>query len=166
MAENEAKCSCGCGGKNELYKELDKFIDGLPRRRDSLIPVLHKAQGLFGYLPVDLQEYIGKALNVPASEIYGVVTFYTFFTMQPRGRHTVNVCLGTACYVRGAKQVIDAISEQLGIKVGETTPDLRFSLTAQRCFGACGLAPAVMIDQDVHGRVNPKKVAELLEQYK
>ena len=162
MSEKEHTCGCD----NALYQELNAFIASVARTRDSLIPVLHKAQALFGYLPVDLQEYIAKALDVPASEVYGVVTFYTYFTMQPRGRHTINVCLGTACYVRGAKQVVEAFSELLGIKIGETTPDRRFTLTAQRCFGACGLAPAVMINQDVHGRVNPKKVAELLEQYK
>jgi NADH-quinone oxidoreductase E subunit len=164
MTMSEKEHTCGCD--NALYQELNAFIASVPRTRDSLIPVLHKAQALFGYLPVDLQEYIAKALDVPASEVYGVVTFYTYFTMQPRGRHTINVCLGTACYVRGAKQVVEAFSELLGIKIGETTPDRRFTLTAQRCFGACGLAPAVMINQDVHGRVNPKKVAELLEQYK
>ena len=102
---------------------------------------------------------------MPVSEVLGVVTFYHYFTMQPRGRHTVNVCLGTACYVRGAKKVVEALAHELGVKIGETTPDRRFSLTAQRCFGACGLAPVIMIDDDIHGRVTPKKIAGILAQY-
>ena len=159
-------CQCGGDCSNALYDKLDGFIASQPKTRDSLIPVLHKAQSLFGFLPVELQQYVGKALDIPSSEIYGVVTFYSFFTMQPRGRHTINVCLGTACYVRGAKKVIEALTEQLGIGLGETTPDQRFSLTAQRCFGACGLAPAIMIDEDVHGRVTPKNLSKILAEYK
>jgi NADH-quinone oxidoreductase E subunit len=156
-----------CEGKcqNALFQELDEFIAKQPKERDSLIPILHKAQDLFGFLPIDVQEHVAKALGLPVSEVLGVVTFYHYFTMQPRGRHTVNVCLGTACYVRGAKKVVEALTQELGIKMGETTEDRRFSLTAQRCFGACGLAPVIMINDDVHGRVTPKKVAAILAQY-
>ena len=152
-------------GRTTLFEQLDEFIDTQSKDRDSLIPILHKAQELFGFLPVDVQEHVAKALEIPVSEVYGVVTFYHYFTMQPRGRHTVNVCLGTACYVRGAKKVVEVLTEELGVKMGETTPDRRFSLTAQRCFGACGLAPVVMIDEDVHGRVTPKKIPGILAQY-
>ncbi len=153
----------GCG--NALFAELGEFIEGQSKGRDALIPILHKAQDLFGFLPVDVQEFVAAKMGLPVGEVYGVVTFYHYFTMQPRGRHTVNVCLGTACYVRGAQKVVEALTEELGVKMGETTPDRRFSLTTQRCFGACGLAPVIMVNDDVHGRVTPKKVAAILARY-
>ncbi len=150
---------------NPLYEDLDAFIAAQPRGRDALIPVLHRAQELFGYLPVEVQEHVARALDLPVGEVYGVVSFYHYFTMQPRGRHSINVCLGTACYVRGAKKVVDALCDHLGIAMGETTPDRRFSLTSQRCFGACGLAPVIMVNDDVHGRVSSKKINEILSRY-
>jgi len=150
---------------NPLFRQLDEFIARLEPGRNALIPALHKAQEIFGFLPPDLQQHIADALGIPVSEVLGVVTFYHYFTMQPRGRHTVNVCLGTACYVRGAKKVVEALSRELGVKIGETTPDRRYSLTAQRCFGACGLAPVVMINEDVHGRVTAKKIPSILAKY-
>ncbi len=160
------ECECGCKcNNNALYKQLDEFIATQNKEREALIPVLHKAQELFGFLPIEVQEHVAQALDLPVSEVYGVVTFYHFFTMQPRGRHTINVCLGTACYVRGAKKVVEALCDELKIKMGETTADKRFSLTAQRCFGACGLAPVIMVDENVHGRVTPKKISEILSQY-
>lgn len=158
-------CDCGNACQNPLFAQLDEFIATQRKERDALIPILHKAQDIFGFLPIDVQEHVAKALGMPVSEVYGVVTFYHYFTMQPRGRHTVNVCMGTACYVRGAKKVAEALNHELGVKMGETTPDRRFSLTAQRCFGACGLAPVIMIDDDVHGRVTPKKIASILARY-
>lgn len=154
-----------CSSSNALFEELDAFIAARTSGRDSLIPVLHKAQDLFGFLPVDVQEHVARALSLPVSEVYGVVTFYHYFTTQPRGRHSVNVCMGTACYVRGAKKVVEALEDELGIHMGETTEDRRFSLTSQRCFGACGLAPVIMIGDDVHGRVTPKKIAAILAAY-
>ena len=165
MSNTPCECSGGTCCGNPLFTELDEFIKQQSPGRDALIPVLHKAQDLFGFLPVDVQEFVAERLNLPVSEVYGVVTFYHYFTMQPRGRHTVNVCLGTACYVRGAKKVVEALTEELGIKVGETTPDRRFSLTTQRCFGACGLAPVIMINDDVHGRVTAKKIPTILAEY-
>jgi NADH:ubiquinone oxidoreductase subunit E len=160
-------CTCACGREQAagLYADLDAFIATQKAGRDALIPVLHRAQELFGYLPAEVQEHVARRLGLPVSEVLGVVTFYHYFSMQPRGRHTINVCLGTACYVRGAKKVTEALTALLGVKMGETTPDLRFSLTTQRCFGACGLAPVVMIDKDVHGRVTPKKLGKLIEPY-
>jgi NADH:ubiquinone oxidoreductase subunit E len=158
-------CTCEQGCSSALYGELDEFIASQPRTRDSLIPVLHRAQELFGDLPIEVQEHVASALGLPVSEVFGVVTFYSFFSMQPRGRHTVNVCLGTACYVRGAKKVVEALCSELGVSMGETTPDRRFSLTSQRCFGACGLAPVIMVDGNVHGRVTPKKISDILAQY-
>jgi NADH:ubiquinone oxidoreductase subunit E len=164
MSEN-----CGCSEKcrNPIYGELDKFIDSHKRKKgqEMLIPVLHKAQELFGYLPIEVQEYVAKAIGISSGEVLGVVTFYHYFTMQPRGRHTINVCMGTACYVRGSKKVMEALVGELKIKVGETTPDRRFSITVQRCFGACGLAPVIMINNDVHGRVTPKKISGILAKY-
>ena len=159
---------CLCGRelpKEALYRALDEIIAAYKGEEGALIQVLHGAQNLFGYLPEEVQEYVAKGLDVPVSEVHGVVTFYSYFTMVPRGEHTVKVCLGTACYVRGAKKVTEALTALLGVKMGETTPDLRFSLTTQRCFGACGLAPVVMIDKDVHGRVTPKKLGKLIEPY-
>lgn len=150
---------------NPLYDELDRFIQSLPRKRDSLIPILHKAQDLFGFLPVEVQEHVARALDLPVSDVLGVVTFYSYFSMQPRGRHTINVCLGTACYVRGARKVVESLEQQLGIKMGDTTPDRRFSLTSQRCFGACGLAPVIMINNDVHGRMTAAKLRGILASY-
>jgi len=159
-------CGCGKGCVSPLYEELDAFIATRPKGRDALIPVLHKAQALFGFLPVEVQTHVARALDLTVGDVYGVVTFYHYFTMQPRGRHTVNVCLGTACYVRGAKKVVEALCATLKIGMGETTADQRFSLTSQRCFGACGLAPVIMINGDVHGRVTSKKIAGILAHYK
>lgn len=163
-ANNDKPCE-GCGCESPLFKELDVFISTQKKDRDSLIPVLHKAQELFGFLPPDVQEHVAGKLGLTVGEVLGVVTFYHYFSMQPRGRHTVNVCLGTACYVRGAKKVLEGMTKELGIKMGETTPDRRFSLTSQRCFGACGLAPVIMINNNVHGRVTPKKLSSILAQY-
>ncbi len=165
MTKNSAEKACDCGGTSAAWRALDEFIAGQDKSRNALIPVLHQAQELFGYLPMDVQQHVAAALGLPVSEVLGVVTFYHYFSMQPRGRHTINVCLGTACYVRGAKKVLDALQEKLGIKTGETTPDRRFSLTTQRCFGACGLAPVIMINKDVHGRVTPQKLAGILAKY-
>lgn len=166
--ETVAQCAGdqGCRAcENPLYGELDSFIKGLPRQRDSLIPVLHKAQDIFGFLPAEVQEHVAGALDLPVSEVLGVVTFYSYFSMQPRGRHTINVCLGTACYVRGARKVVEALEKELGVKMGETTGDRRFSLTSQRCFGACGLAPVIMINNEVHGRVTAAKISQTLDHY-
>ncbi len=151
-----------------FYRELDAYIAHFAaelRTRTVLIPVLQKAQELFGYLPQEVQRHVAGALGLTPGEVGGVVTFYHYFSTQPRGRHTVNICLGTACYVRGAKKVLEALRQELNIELGGTTADLRFSLCSQRCFGACGLAPVVMIDKDVHSRVSPKKLAGILEKY-
>ena len=130
-----------------------------------LINILHDAQGLFGYLPPEVQQVIAAELNIPVSRVYGVVTFYSFFTMTPKGKYPISVCLGTACYVRGAENVLEEMQRQLEIKVGETTPDGLFSLDCLRCVGACGLAPVVMIGGKVYGRVTPEKVRDILSDY-
>ncbi|MCK9275233.1 MAG: NADH-quinone oxidoreductase subunit NuoE [Syntrophales bacterium] len=146
-------------------QRLDEIIDEYRGRAGGLIPVLEKAQELLGYLPVPIQERIGEGLNIPLCQVYGVVTFYSFFTMQPRGRHTVRVCLGTACYVRGGKKIAENLERMFGIKEGETTQDRRFTYETVRCLGACGLGPVVVVDNDVHGRVKPDKLRSILDQY-
>ena len=130
-----------------------------------LINVLHKAQHTFGYLPAEVQEIVAEELNVPVAKGYGVVTFYSFFTMTPKGLHPVSVCTGTACYVRGAEKVLDEFKRILKVEVGDTTPDGKFSLSCLRCVGACGLAPVVMIGEKVYGRVSPDGVKDILNEY-
>jgi NADH:ubiquinone oxidoreductase subunit E len=149
----------------EVMAEVDRILDTLRGKPGCLIPVLEGCQEAVGYLPVELQEYIGRHLSIPGSTIYGVVTFYSFFTMVPKGRHTIKICLGTACYVRGTKVIMKVLTEKLGLELGQTTPDRRFSLQAVRCLGACGLAPVMMVDNDTHGGMNPKKVPDILERY-
>lgn len=150
----------------EMYVELGAFIDALPEKRGALISVLHRAQAIFGYLPKEVQEYVGQKLNIPAAQVYGVVSFYSFFTMEPKGKYPISVCLGTACYVRGADRVLDAFKSELGIEVGQTTSDGKFSLDALRCVGACGLAPVVMIGDKVYGRINTaEQVKEIIAEY-
>ena len=129
-----------------------------------LINILHKAQHLFGYLPQEVQRIVARQLGIPVSKVYGVVTFYSFFTMTPKGEHPISVCMGTACYVRGAEKVIDDLRSILGINVGETTPDGKYSLSSLRCVGACGLAPVVLIGEKVYGRVVPGDVEKILKE--
>ncbi|MCL2133431.1 MAG: NAD(P)H-dependent oxidoreductase subunit E [Bacteroidales bacterium] len=130
-----------------------------------LINVLHKTQETFGYLPENVQRLIATELNISAAQVYGVVSFYTFFTMKPKGKYPIAICLGTACYVRGAENVVDEFKKALDIKVGEVTSDGKFSLDCLRCVGACGLAPVVLIGEKVHGRLEANQVKELLAQY-
>jgi NADP-reducing hydrogenase subunit HndA len=131
-----------------------------------LINVLHKCQQKLGYLPAEVQELIAIELNMSVAKVFGVVTFYSFFTMLPQGENPISVCMGTACYVRGAEQVLDEFKRQLRIDVGETTIDGKFSISALRCVGACGLAPVVMVGEKVHGRVAPGDVKKILAEYK
>jgi len=145
--------------------KLDEIINRHKGKPGCLIPVLEEAQVALEYLPVCVQKKIAKELNLPLSRVYGVVTFYSFFTMTPRGKHTVRVCLGTACYVRGGKAISETLEKEFGIKEGETTPDRMFTLETVRCLGACGLGPVMVVDEDVHGRVKPGKVKEILSQY-
>ncbi|MDR0971809.1 MAG: NADH-quinone oxidoreductase subunit NuoE [Bacteroidales bacterium] len=129
------------------------------------INVLHKVQGEFGYLPAEVQEVIAKQINVSVAQIYGIVTFYSFFTMTPKGDHPISVCMGTACYVRGAEKVLDEFKRELKIGIGETTPDGKFSLNCLRCVGACGLAPVVLIGEKVYGRLTPDGVKDIIKEY-
>ncbi len=130
-----------------------------------LINVLHKCQGEFGYLPAEVQEVVSDNLNVALAKVYGVVTFYSFFTMKPKGKHPISICTGTACYVRGAENVMEEFEKELGIKQGETTADGKFSLSSLRCVGACGLAPVVLVGEKTYGRVAADGVKEILAEY-
>lgn len=161
-----AACCCGGASEQELMSRLDDMIDQHITMDGALVPVLQTAQNLFGYLPKTVLKHISRRLKVPYSQVSGVVSFYSFFTTNPQGKNLVRVCLGTACYVRGGKEVLSAMEKALGIHVGETTSDRMFSLEVGRCFGACGLAPVVMINDDVHQRVKPAKVRELLNPYR
>jgi len=145
--------------------EMEKILERYRGKPGSLIPVLEDLQGLTGYLPQSLQEWVARRLNVPRARVFGVVTFYSFFTMVPRGRHTIRVCLGTACYVRGSKRTLQELCSRLGIRPGETTQDRRFSLETVRCLGACGLAPAMVVDSDTFAQVKPADLEKILKAY-
>ena len=167
MADKACCCGCADGVKEEVVlKNLKEVLKDYRSKPGALIPVLQIAQKMFGYLPESALKMISLGLDKPYSEVAGVVGFYSFFSTVPRGKHVVRVCLGTACYVRGGKQVLDALKKCLGIDVGQTTPDRKFSLEVARCFGACGLAPAIMVDDDTHQRVKAARVQDILDQYK
>ncbi len=152
--------------KHKEFSELKKFIDSVKNSQGILMQTLQKAQDIFGYLPLEVQQFISDETNIPLADIYGVVTFYTQFTIEEKGKHKVGVCLGTACYVKGSQDVIDKLADELNIKVGQTTDDKMFTLEATRCLGCCGLAPVMTIDEDVYGNVDPKKVPEIIAKYK
>ena len=149
----------------EELEKLDSIIDRYGGRAGYLIPALKEAQDMFGYLPMEVQRSLADGLHIPASHIYGVVTFYSFFTIAPRGRHTIRLCLGTACYVKGSKEILENIVKEVGINVGDTSEDGRFSLEAVRCLGACGLAPVMLIGEDTHGNISPRETIKILEGY-
>jgi len=151
---------------NEQYRELKGFIEANREVPGPLIQVLHRAQKIFGYLPLEVQHFVARELNVPLAKVFGVVTFYNFFRMDPIGDHIVNLCLGTACHVKGASDIIKVLEKELGVKVGGTTADRFYTLTTARCFGACGLAPVMMLDEEVHGRLNPQKTIQILRDLK
>jgi NADH-quinone oxidoreductase subunit E len=149
----------------EKFHELEEFIKSLPDKKGALIEVLHKAQHIFGYLPEEVQIFVSEKLDVPASKVFGVVSFYSYFTTTPRGEYVVNVCMGTACFVRGAANVLAEFEKQLGIKVGQTSPDGKFTVEVLRCVGACGLAPVVTINDRVYGHVTANDVKKILTEY-
>ncbi len=166
---NGKEPACACGGQateSELMERLDEVLTDYQDKPGALIPVLQLAQGIFGYLPQNVVKRIALRLGKSFSEVAGVVGFYSFFSTVPRGKHLVRVCMGTACYVRGGKQVLASCRQELGIDVGGTTEDGLFTLEVARCFGACGLAPTMMIDEDVHQRVKPQKLRALFAAYR
>lgn len=159
---SEARCA-GCGGGK--YDEIANIIDLYRGKEGSLIQVLHLAQEVYGYLPLDLQTHIASEMGIPVSEVSGVVTFYSFFSTKPRGKHTIRVCLGTACYVRGGKKIVESLKDKLNVDIGGTTEDGRFTFEVARCIGACGLAPAMMIDDTVYKQVNVNRLGAILAKY-
>jgi NADH:ubiquinone oxidoreductase subunit E len=166
MADEKQACGCREASEEQLLGRLDEVLSQYRDKPGALIPVLQIAQGIFGYLPEAALKRIALGLNKPYSEVAGVVGFYSFFSTHPRGRHLVRVCLGTACYVRGGQRVLEAVKQKLGIDVGETTQDRQFSLEVARCFGACGLAPVLTIDDEVHHRVKPNRIEDVLAKYR
>ena len=167
MSEEVKACTC-CDEEpteEELLARLDAVIAEYRGKPGALIPVLQLTQGIFGYLPEVALKHIARELGKPYSEVAGVVGFYSFFTTVPRGKHLIRICMGTACYVRGSVQVLEAFKKELGIDIGGTTEDRVFSLEIARCFGACGLAPVITVDDDVHHRVKPRRVNEIIAQY-
>ncbi len=145
--------------------KIDQVINKYRKKRGSLIPVLQEAQEIVGYLPPSLLRYVAKKLHMSVSEVHGVVSFYSFFSMKPKGKHNIKVCLGTACYVKGAEEIVNKYKTSLGLEMGGITEDRLYSLESVRCLGACGLAPVVVIDKDTHGSVTPVNALELLKQY-
>ena len=165
MCECEKRYQEDSAKEAERYRKLEEIINRYKGQKGVLIQVLHQAQELFGWLPEDVQIKIADGLGIPLSEVHGVVTFYSFFNTVPRGEHTIRVCMGTACYVRGGKQILEKLQKELGISTGGTTPDRKFSLEINRCVGACGLAPVVTIGTDIYRRVKVDKIPEIIARY-
>ncbi len=149
----------------EYFDELEKFIIDMGDTQGALIEILHKAQCIFGYLPRDVQLFIARKLGIPAAEVFGVVSFYSYFTTEPRGRHTISVCMGTACFVRGSDQIIERFKEKLNIESNQITEDGNFTLKDVRCIGACGLSPIVMVDNKVYPRVEEENLDNIIKTY-
>lgn len=150
----------------EKFDELETFIDNMETTKGALIEILQKAQEIFGYLPRDVQLYVARKLGIPGAEVYGVVSFYSYFTTKPRGKNVISVCMGTACFVRGADKIIEGFKEKLGIESNESTEDGLFTLRDVRCIGACGLAPVVTVGDKVFGRVKEEDIDDILNTYR
>ena len=149
-------------------EQMNELLDCIDRHRSdpgALMPVLHEAQNIYGYLPSEVQTVISEQLNIPLAEVYGVATFYSQFSLQPKGKHQISVCLGTACYVKGSDKILEVLEKELKIKCGECTPDGKFSIDSCRCVGACGLAPVMIIDGEVYGKLTSGEVSGILERY-
>ena len=159
-------CCCDCNNNMDKYAALQQVIEELKNEPGALMPIMQRAQDIFGYLPEDVQNIIAKGLDIPVSDVYGVATFYAQFNLEPKGKYIISVCLGTACYVKGAQLVLDELEKVLGVPAGSTTPDGLFTLNATRCLGACGLAPVIMVNDDVYGRLTPDQVAGIIEKYR
>ncbi len=161
----DTKPSVPFKGTKAQEVELREFIDLEKSQPGALMPVLQKAQEIYGYLPIEVQSIVAEGLDISLSEVYGVATFYSQFSLNPKGEHRISICLGTACYVKGADKILEGLEERLGIKCGECTPDGVFSLDSCRCVGACGLAPVMMIDDDVYGRMTVDQIDGILAKY-
>ena len=166
MEEQKTTTCCCCDNSEEgLLNLLKERATEYRGQEGALIQVLHMAQGIYGYLPLEVQTVVAEALAIPLAEVSGVVTFYSLFSTQPRGKHTVRVCLGTACYVRGGKKIVERLKELLDVEIGDTTKDRQFTFEVARCIGACGLAPAMSIDDQMYKQVNPDKLEQILARY-
>ncbi len=152
-------------GTKEQMQALASCIAAHRGQAGALMPVLHEAQNIYGYLPAEVQQTIAEGLNVPLAEVYGVATFYSQFSLSPKGKHQISVCLGTACYVKGSDKILEAVEKELRISCGDCTPDKKFSIESCRCVGACGLAPVMIIDGEVYGKLSPDDVAGILDKY-
>ena len=166
----DQECICAREGEvddftAEQWKDVDDVIQRFRNKPGALIPVLEEIQGITGYLPESIQRRVASGLSLPLSQVYGVTTFYSFFTMKPRGKHQIRVCLGTACHVRGAKRNMEHLMQALSLKPGECTEDRKFSLDVVRCLGACGLAPVMVVDEDTHKQVKEAKLDQILKRY-
>ena len=153
------------GEENDKYQELKSIIQENKDKEGALITVLHQAQKIFGHLPRDVQIYIAKSLGIPFPEVYGVVSFYSLFNMEKRGKYTIEVCMGTACYVKGGEEILNILKDELEIEPGEITEDGKFTIETTRCKGACSLAPIVAIGDDIHSHVKPDEIIDILNQY-
>ena len=164
-------CNCSAAnavsfaGTPEQKEQLLQVINDKRNDPGALMPILQKAQEIYGYLPIEVQTMIAQEMDVPLEKVYGVTTFYSQFSLNPKGRHQISVCLGTACYVKGSGIILEELQKILGIENGECTPDGKFSLDACRCVGACGLAPVMLVDDDVYGRMNPNEIEKILAKY-
>lgn len=152
-------------GTEEQERKLMDLIEEHKGKKGALMPILQKAQGIYGYLPIEVQKIIAEQMDIPLEEVYGVVSFYSQFTLNPKGKYAISVCLGTACYVKGSQTILDKLSEKLGIKPGGITSDGKFSLEATRCLGACGLAPAMVINGEVYGKLKAEDLDRILAKY-
>ncbi len=157
-------CECNCG-ENCKDEKMEQILNKYTKDKSNLIQILNEVQESYGYISKKSQLAISEYLNMPMAEIYGVITFYSRFTLKPKGKYNISVCLGTACYVKGSEKVLDRLKEKLGIDVGETTPDGKFSIEATRCIGACGLAPVFTVNDEVYGNATPELMDKVLEEY-
>jgi NADH-quinone oxidoreductase E subunit len=153
-------------GKEEKQQFLREVIEEYERKETNLIQILHMAQAIFGYLPLEVQQFVAREMDIPVSKVTGVVSFYALFSSKPKGKYEICVCMGTACYVRGGKKILKKLKEILNIDVGETTEDLKFSIKVMRCMGACALAPVISINDKIYKQVNPEKLQKILNEYK
>ena len=165
MSENTKKCQCGCEGKDEREEKVIEIIKKCKYDKSQLMHILNETQNIYGYIPMSAQKVISKELGIPMAEIYGVITFYSRFSLEPKGKYNIAVCLGTACYVKGSQSILDKVKEILGIDVGQVTADGKFSLEATRCIGACGLAPVMTINEEVYGKLDPSMIKDILAKY-
>lgn len=152
--------------KKKKYERLKQVMEEYKNSPGPLIQILHQAQNIFGYLPEKVQRLIAEELAIPLSRIYGVITFYNFFRLDPVGKYTINICLGTACYVKGGLEILKTLKKELRVEEGRTTKDRLFTLDTARCFGSCGLAPAMMVGKEVYGRLSPQKALQVVEEYR